>query len=817
MPQAAFDKPQAGQPPATSATLSGAIIGLQGDVLQGWALDSAQPERRLVIEVFIDGSSVALARADQYEPSAPAGDQFHGFAVQLRQSWLEQAHTITAQVANQGIPLAGQVQVPSAPPQEASAITSQVWHTGGLRVSGWAWDPVAPRRHVRISVRDGDRVIAQALCNEHHQALAYRASADHGFTLDLPWELADGELHLLEVVNDLGQTLPGSPIRLCCRPEGLEGLLRRLDVPQDDPTFALLEGVAKEQALRLPKSAGWHLYPQWFDAFQKLDDVPSPPLLGTLGILLISAGDDTLEQTSLASLGDDHAKVQAVATASPDEVASALRQLLEAGCDRILPMMAGDRLAPHALPHLSALLDDDNAWGYADCDRDDAQGGRSFPWLKPTWDMDLFIGADIFTPGAIFGAAVVERALALLPRRDGAEACNWHELSAAIVLLSERDQLSVAHLPRVLYHRAHGAASSPEQAAPSSQRKQAIQWLCEQLAPGATVSAVEAYPALLRAHWPLPEALPRVSLIVPTRDQYKLLFACIEGLLNDTDYPNLEIIVVDNQSTDEQTLDYLTALDKRGVRVLRHPYPFNYSTINNRAASLATGELIGLVNNDIEIIESGWLKEMVAQALRPGIGVVGAKLLWPNRMVQHGGVVVGINGLAAHTGNSLEQNDPGYLGINLLARRQSAVTAACLLLHKSTFDSVDGLDERAFPVAFNDVDLCLRIRKQGLRIIWTAFSQLVHAESASRGKDQIPEKRARAQREQEAFVHRWLPTESVDPYYNPALSNDYLSGPYGGLAMPPNTLRPRHNTEAHLRKSNSLCIRIEPTESIELN
>ncbi|WP_438280338.1 glycosyltransferase family 2 protein [Pseudomonas alabamensis] len=791
MPQAALDKPQAGQPPATSATLSGAIIGLQGDVLQGWALDSAQPERRLIIEVFIDGSSVALARADQYEPGAPAGDQFHGFAVQLRQSWLEQASTITAQVANQGIPLAGQVQVPSAPTQEASAITSQVWHTGGLRVSGWAWDPVAPRRHVRISVRDGDRVIAQALCNEHHQALAYRASADHGFTLDLPWELADGELHLLEVVNDLGQTLPGSPIRLCCRPEGLEGLLRRLDVPQDDPTFALIEGVAKEQALRLPKSAGWHLYPQWFDAFQKLDDVPSPPLLGTLGILLISEGDDTLEQTSLASLGGDRTKVQAVAVAPPDEVAPALRQLLEAGCDRILPMMAGDRLASHALPHLSALLDDENAWAYADCDLDDAQGGRSFPWLKPTWDMDLFIGADIFTPGAIFGATVVERALALVPRCDGAEACNWHELSAAIALLSERDQLSVAHLPRVLYHRAYGAASSPEQAAPSSQRKQAVKWLCEQLAPGATVRTVEAYPALLRAHWPLPETLPRVSLIVPTRDQYKLLFACIEGLLKDTDYPNLEIIVVDNQSTDERTLDYLTALDKRGVRVLCHPYPFNYSTINNRAASLATGELIGLVNNDIEIIESGWLKEMVAQLLRPGVGAVGAKLLWPNRMVQHGGVVVGVEGLAAHNGNTLAAHDPGYLGTNQLTRRQSAVTAACMLMPKSVFDKAEGLDESTFPVAFNDVDLCLKIQRQGLHLVWSAFAQLIHAESASRGKDLVPEKRARARREQQKFIEQWTLDSYNDPFYNPALALDYSTGPYGGLAMALNNFAAR--------------------------
>lgn len=779
------DKPQAGQPPITSATLSGAIVGLQGDVLQGWALDSAHPERRLAIEVFIDGSSVALALADQYEPNAPTGDQFNGFAVQLRQSWLGQANIITAQIANQGITLAGQVQVPSDPTEEASAITSQVWHSGGLRVSGWAWDPVAPRRHVQISVREGDRVIAQVMCDEHHQALVYRASADHGFTIDLPWELADGELHLLDVVNDLGQTLPGSPIRLCCRPEGLEGLLRQLDVPKDDATFALLKGIAKEQAMRLPKSAGWHLYPQWFDAFQKLDHIAPPPMLGTLGLLLISTGDDKLEQISLSSLGDEHAKVQAIATASPEDVAPALRQLLQAGCDRILPMMAGDRLAPCALPHLSALLDGGNAWGYADCDRDDERGGRSFPWLKPVWDVDLFIGADVFMPGAIFGAAVVERALALASGDGGADSCNWYGLSAAIALVSERDQLNVGNLSRVLYHRGQGCAASPEQAAPSAERQQAIAWLCEQMAPGATVSAIEAYPALLRAHWPLPEKLPKVSLIVPTRDQYELLIKCVEGLLTLTDYPNLELIVVDNDSTDKKTLDYLRRLEDRNVIVLRHPFPFNYSTINNRAVSIATGELIGLVNNDIEVIESEWLKEMVAQVNRNGIGIAGAKLLWPNNIVQHGGVVIGVNGLAAHTGNYLSEADPGYLGSNQITRKQSAVTAACLVLRKSLYEAVNGLDETSFPVAFNDVDFCLKVTKENKSIVWTASAKLIHAESASRGKDVTIEKRNRAMREQNLFAAKWTDGGYTDPYYSNSLSTDYLSGPYGGLAFPP--------------------------------
>lgn len=792
MPHTAFDMPQAGQSSSKNTCMSGAILGLQGDVLQGWALDSMRLEQRLVVEVLVDGNSVALARADQFEPGAPIGDRFHGFAVQLRQSWLDDAGLITARIANQDLMLEGQVQIPAPITKHASAITAQVWHSGGLRVSGWAWDPASPTRHVQISVQNGDRVIAQALCNEHHQALAYRTSADHGFTLDLPWQLADGELHILNVVNDLGQPLPGSPIRLCCHPEGMEGLLQQLDVPRGDPTFALLEGMVKEQTVRLPKSAGWHLYPQWFKTFQSLDNVPSPILKSTLGILLISEGDKTLEDSSLASVNDGHVSVQAFEIARPEQVGPALEKLLNAGCNRVVAITAGDRLAPHALPHLSALLDDKSAWGYADCDHDDEQGNRSYPWLKPTWDVDLFIGADIFTPGAIFGGAVIQQALSLLNGSGHNKFIHWYDLIAAIAWITERDKLVVSHLPRVLYHRLHTAPVSPEQGVPCPRRQQAISWLCEQLAPGTTVSTLTLYPALLRAHWPLPEHLPSVSLIVPTRDQYKLLSTCIDGLLNHTDYPNLEIIVVDNQSTDIDTLNYLEQMQEQGVTVLRHPYPFNYSTINNSAARKATGDLIGLINNDIEIISRDWLKELVAQLLRPSVGAVGAKLLWPNHMVQHGGVVVGVNGLAAHVGNKIERCDPGYLAINQLTRRQSAVTAACLLMRKSVFEQLGGLDEIHYPVAFNDIDLCLRIRTLDLNIIWCASSELIHAESASRGKDLTAEKQSRALREQRNFIERWCLTGSPDKYYHPALSLDYLSEPYGGLAIPFKHLQARN-------------------------
>ncbi|MFT0535504.1 glycosyltransferase family 2 protein [Pseudomonas fulva] len=772
---------------------SGAILGLQGDVLHGWAMDNAQQEHRPVVEVLIDGASVALVRADQYEPSAPVGDQFHGFAVQLRQRWLDKARLITAQIANQSCLLEGALSLPTKPNEDSASIASQVWHNGGLRVGGWCWDPKSPNRHVVVTVREGERVVGQVTCNEHNQALAYRATSDHGFAIHLPWDLADGKLHFLEFFNDMGAQLAGSPIRICCWPEGAEGLIQQLGSAHNGTELMLLTEIVREQSMLLPKSAGWQQYPQWFKVFQHPNQRDLVSTQGKLGLLLISDGNVALEHASLASIDTRRADVHKLSITRSSDLLSAMKQLLIAGCDRILPLKAGDRLAPFAVAQLSALLDDNAAWAYADCDRDGQYGERSLPWLKPVWDFDLFIGADIYTPGSIFSASIVTKALDLLASRATEPMISWEFLIAGIVLATQESQAIVTHLPWVLYHRAYDSPASPEQAEPSALRQKAVDWLCKQLAPGSFVTSVPGYPALLRAHWPLPEQLPRVSLIIPTRDQFKLLEACLEGLLRNTDYPNLEIIVVDNQSSDPNTLAYLTDITTRGVTVLRHPYPFNYSTINNRAVRLAEGEIIGLINNDIEILESSWLKEMVAQALRPDVGAVGAKLLWPNRMVQHGGVVVGVNGLAAHTGNNLTDEDSGYLGTNQITRRQTAVTAACLIVRKSVYEQVNGLDEKFFPVAFNDVDLCLRIQQLGFHMVWSAFAKLVHAESASRGKDQSPEKKSRARREQQNFIERWSAANRSDPYYHPALSIDFLTGPFCGLALPPRNLAPRNN------------------------
>ncbi len=251
----------------------------------------------------------------------------------------------------------------------------------------------------------------------------------------------------------------------------------------------------------------------------------------------------------------------------------------------------------------------------------------------------------------------------------------------------------------------------------------------------------------------------------------------MEGLLHGTDYPNLEIVIADNDSREPSTLQYLEeVVEDPRVRVVRWPHPFNYSAINNFAAGFANGQLLCLLNNDIEIVEPDWLTEMVREILQPGVGAVGARLLYPDRSIQHAGVAIGIGNAAGHAHRALPEGAPGYFAQALIARGASAVTGACLLVQKRSFEAVGGLDEVRLAVAYNDVDFCLKLRKLGLRNIYTPAATLIHHESKSRGSDFAPEHNERYMRELAVFQERWGTKQIIDPWHHPRLergSEDY--------------------------------------------
>lgn len=261
---------------------------------------------------------------------------------------------------------------------------------------------------------------------------------------------------------------------------------------------------------------------------------------------------------------------------------------------------------------------------------------------------------------------------------------------------------------------------------------------------------------------------PKISIIIPTKDRIDLLKRCIESIQNRSSYDNYEIIIVDNMSQEEETAAYLDGLGK-SYRIIKFNEKFNYSKLNNYAAEFARGEHLLFLNNDIEVLNSDWLEAMLEQSQRDEIGCVGAKLLYPDRKIQHVGVVVGWGGRAEHIYKWLHSNDIGYMGHFVSIRNYSAVTAACMMLRKSIFNEVGGFDER-FEIGFGDVDLCLRVRELGYENLFTPYAELLHYESATRGRsfsfDPHPNDTKR-------FIERWQEyIKGGDPYYNPNLPLD---------------------------------------------
>ena len=265
---------------------------------------------------------------------------------------------------------------------------------------------------------------------------------------------------------------------------------------------------------------------------------------------------------------------------------------------------------------------------------------------------------------------------------------------------------------------------------------------------------------------PLPDPLPLVSVIVPTRDRIDLLRPCIESLRTHTDWPNLEILVADNDSRASETRAYFRTLEGEGVRIVAYPGPFDFAGMNNAAAALAQGVVLAFVNNDVEAFAPGWLGRMVREALRPEVGAVGAKLLDGEGRIQHGGIVLGTGGLATHAHRHFPGDAPGY-GMRLQAMHAvSAVTAACLVVEARKFRAVGGFDAEHFAVDFNDVDLCLRLNAAGYRTLMVPGAVLHHREGASRKRS--PEAEKRHAREVAGFQTRWGPLLAQDPHYHPA-------------------------------------------------
>jgi GT2 family glycosyltransferase len=275
-----------------------------------------------------------------------------------------------------------------------------------------------------------------------------------------------------------------------------------------------------------------------------------------------------------------------------------------------------------------------------------------------------------------------------------------------------------------------------------------------------------------RIDWPLPKSHPLVSIMIPTRNGKQLVQQCIDSLYRFTHYNNFEVLLVDNESDDVESIEYFKQLViENKVKLLHYNAAFNYSAINNFAVQYAKGDVLLFMNNDIELLHETWLDEMVMQVMREDIGCVGAKLYYPNMTIQHAGVILGLWGCAGHSHKHFKQTDGGYMNRLNVVQNYSAVTAACLAVRKTVFNEVEGFNEKDLTVAFNDVDLCLKIQAKGYRNLWTPHAEMIHHESSSRGADDTPEKKARESKEI-AYMHKtWHLNTEIDPAYNPWLTH----------------------------------------------
>ena len=566
-------------------------------------------------------------------------------------------------------------------------------------------------------------------------------------------------------------------------------LQRRLAEPWSIPLTALklaqavwngevLGGLSQKEIHEEPQL--W--YERWHRRYAELSEgdraairkaasrLVAPPLISVL-LFAGGASEKERERAQASVQAQLYSRWELCVVEGAEGAANAALQ--KAKGEYLLLLDARDELAEHALyliaEEIGAHPGTDIVFG--DEDSLDAQGRLHDPIFKPDWNLDLFLSTNYLARAFAVRAARVAEVGGF---RGGFGASRDYDLLLRIVAGTD----AVRHLPFALYHRRAGDDASAGDAS--------LRALQEHLGEAAVVEP-GPFPATHRVRWRLPAPPPLVSLIIPTRDARCLLEPCVESLLSQTGYRHFELLVVDNGSREPDAVEYLAALEARhAARVLRYPHPFNFSAIINFAVAQARGEVVGLLNNDLEFVEPHWLEEMVSQALRPGVGAVGARLLYPDRTVQHAGVILGIGGLADHLHKNLPAEAPGYCGRARLTQDFSAVTAACLLVRREIYLEVRGFDE-AFAVAFNDVDFCLRLRERGLRNVWTPFATVIHHESKSRGSENTLAKVLRFRGEMRRLKARWGEALVADPAYNPNLT---VKARNVSLAWPPRVVRP---------------------------
>lgn len=441
-----------------------------------------------------------------------------------------------------------------------------------------------------------------------------------------------------------------------------------------------------------------------------------------------------------------------------------------------------DRLAESATYELAAAIARNEKCRivYSDEDQIDQDGARHSPIFKSEWDVETAAVRDDIGRVAAFE-------ISLLKEIGGPWDCENlnHDMA---VRAAEVARDAIIHIPAILCHRK--TARRHQQPGGPLVRSRSFLSLAklrgrdsrpqDDAASSNTHRMLAGQPDACAA---LARRAPLVSIVIPTRDQVELLTTCVTSILERTAYPAIEIVILDNESSEPSTAVQLVklALDER-VKVLACPGEFNWSALNNSGAKHARGEILVFLNNDTEVLNDTWLHELVVQALRPDVGVVGAKLLYPDFTVQHAGIAINPDGAGVHLYRGVSDADTGYRNSLAGRRTVSGVTGACMAVRRTVFDAVNGFEESNLAVTWNDLDFCFRVRAEGFRVVWTPFARLIHVELATRGADRTPEQKVRAETEHRYMLATWPTFLGSDPYLNPNL--EVCEGPTKFAAVP---------------------------------
>ncbi|UFZ01809.1 glycosyltransferase [Bradyrhizobium ontarionense] len=763
-------------PEIEGLTETSRIALLEDGTLAGFVLDPTDLDRRLTVEILLDGIVVAAAHADNFVPELAAlglNDGAFGFAVSILKAKLAAVSRVEARIANLGTAVGRPIDLSAVEDGVEDPRPNAVlrWH-GGLRVSGWIDSQTEGLLEVLV---DGEAVaqVRAAIWSRIDDAAAPGGGRNvRAFDLHLPERFADGRVHQLTMRKEAREPLPASTMFVAF-PDGLAGMMDRIS----DLSSERLRGELYDQII--PSSLPIANYVSWRDRFP----LPKPDA-SQLQLSVIIVGQAGAERTIDSLEAQSYANWTAGILDAPAPAldADAFEEFLDevaADSDAIVALAAGALLAPDALARIAAAFDQhpQSVALYGDVDLV-AADGELWPMAFPAFDYERMLEQGYCAHLFALRANAARVALVVRPE-------NLYRLFNASFDVPGPSSAPVLHLPGSLGTVERFDVAAAGQCLASATR---LHLETRGLPAKVTVSDGGLFPAV-RVRREIEHH--RTTIVIPTRDHLPLLRTCLDSIAPAVARSKAEILVIDNDSSDPETLSFLAALPGRGIKTLKVPGPFNFARLNNRAAAAVDSEILCLLNNDIEARDDGWLEEMLTRLAEPDVGAVGAILTWPGGVIQHGGIVLGTNFSAAHAFTDRMADDAGYLDLLRVSHECSAVTAACLLTRRSDYLAMGGMDEIRFPVAYNDVDYCLRLREAGKRIVLTPHARLIHAESASRGKDRRADRRDRYERELDMLRARWGEHLIADPLYSPQMSRNGV--PYGALAWPPGDREPRLN------------------------